>query len=184
MQWVAEASKPKLFDCPLSSQWKVPYLGNPVDSTPATLAEPLSRSTKAVAVGLAVRDPNVQEILLALIRLNRMRVQALGIPPLEVEIAPPGAETSLLVGYIASDEDAEYFEDALRRAGNLPSVVLVPRDTEARLLQKVTQRLTKVVKLPEGAQAIANAIRDELVATAGPTMKPENRLPTGLGDSK
>ena len=122
-------------------------------------------------IGVAVRDPNIREVLLALIRLNRMPVRGLGTMASHVEVGPPDPADALLVGYIASDEDAEYFDEALRQTGNLPSVALVPRGTSPRLVERVASKAAKIVSLPVGAQTIADAIRAQLEAkTASGTL--------------
>jgi len=144
-------------------------------------AEPPSPSLPVV--GVAVRDPNVREVLLALIRLNRMQVRGFDGSSPQVEVGPPAPGDSLLVGYFVSNEDAEYFADALRITGGPPSIALVPRDADDRLAEKVARQVTKVVRLPENSQAIADAIRDQLVTTVA-SSKNSNRPPlTGSRDS-
>jgi hypothetical protein len=139
----------------------------------------LPHTPDAVAVGVAVRDPNIRDVLLGLLRLSRMRAQGMGAPSvsgapsLQIEVGSLTREADLLVGYISSPEDAQYFDAALRNAGNPPSVVLVTPTADARLVEKIVLSGSKVVHLPDDAQAIADAIRSQL--TASPTV---NRVPT------
>jgi hypothetical protein len=143
-------------------------------------SSPVPHSVAEVTV--AVRDPIVHEIILALIRLNRMQVRSLG-PPDPREKAPPSAGgSSILVGYISSTADAEYFESAMRQAGHPPFVALVPHDVDPKLLESIEQRVTKVIRLPEDARTIAEAIRGQWapaqVSRREPTDPPEtNRAP-------
>lgn len=138
-------------------------------------AEP-SRSSDAVAVGVAVRDPSVEEVLLALLRLNRMQVQELGRPLHQIEVGPPVGRIAVLVGYVSSAEDAEYFDGMLRKMGDPPSMALIHRDTDPAVVKRVKKRATRVVRLPEQAQVIADAIRDQLagapVASRRPSKSP------------
>jgi hypothetical protein len=132
-----------------------------------------AHTPNAVAVGVAVRDPNVREVLLGLLRLNRMRARGVGAPvvagiPLpQIEVGAPSSDASLLVGYVASPADAEFFRVALHSAGDPPSVILIPPDADPHLVEQVEQMASKVVRLPDGAQAIANAIRAQLPRNPG-----------------
>jgi hypothetical protein len=143
-------------------------------------AEPPSPSSPVV--GVAVRDPNIREVILGLIRLNRMQVRGLRTKAPQVDVGPPDAADALLVGYIATDEDADYFEEALRQTGGLPSVALVPRDTNSRLTERVARTVTKVVSLPEGAQTIANTIRAQLESNTALARMPA--VPARKGSSE
>jgi hypothetical protein len=125
------------------------------------------RTSRAVVVGVVIRDPNVHEIILALLRLNRMPEGGPASRTARVEVGAATPGTPLLVGYISSAEDAEYFQAALHDAGDPPSAALVPRTTGPRLIERVERMVTKVVLLPDDAQVIAEAIREQLMqATA------------------
>jgi hypothetical protein len=121
-------------------------------STPPTVAE----------VTVAVRDPVVHEIVLALIRLNRMQGRSLGVPdPRGASPPSAAADSSILVGYISSTADYEYFDLAMRQTGHPPFVALVPHDIDPQLLDAVEKKVTKVIRLPENAGAIADSIRGQ-----------------------
>ena len=144
-------------------------------------AKARSHPSSTVAVGVAVRDPNIREVLLALIRLNRMRVRGIGSPPPEIEIGPPATGVSLLVGYISSPADADYFDTALREDGDPPSVALVPRDADPRLVRSVERRATRVVRVPDQGQTIVEAIRAQLAAGSRSVQRPKPASSTRLG---
>jgi hypothetical protein len=137
----------------------------------------------AVAIGIAVRDPNVREVLLGLLRLNRMRVRGVAAPLPQIDVGPPTAGTSLLVGFISSAEDAVYFLASLREAGNPPSIVLVPPDVDARIVEQFDQRTTRVLRLPDDAQSIADAIRAQLAPPAADVGRSPGARPTALPEA-
>jgi hypothetical protein len=112
-------------------------------------------------VTVAVRDPIVHEIILALVRLNRMQGRSLGPQDPREDGPPSAAGPSILVGYISSAADAEYFELAMRQAGHPPFVALVPHDVDPKLLEAIEKKVTKVIRLPDNAQTIADAIRSQ-----------------------
>jgi hypothetical protein len=131
-------------------------------------AEPPSLSLGVAEVTVAVRDPIVHEIVLALIRLNRMQGRSLGTQDPRKETPPGGTGPSILVGYIASPADAEHFDSAMRQVGGPPFVALVPHDVDPQLLNTIEKKVTKVIRLPEDARTIAGAIREQF----GPVPRP------------
>jgi hypothetical protein len=121
-------------------------------------AEQSSVPPGVAEVTVAVRDPIVHEIVLALIRLNKM--QGRSISPQE-ETSQTGSGPSILVGYISSLADVEYFDLAMRQAGHPPFVALVPHDVNPQLLEAIEKKVTKIIRLPEDARTIADAIRGQ-----------------------
>jgi|GEM_PF-3744873 hypothetical protein len=120
------------------------------------------------AIGVAVRDAPIRDVLLALLRLNRMSVRGVGAqvapgsPRLGTDPGPSGLGLALLIGYITSADDAEYFYKMLRYVGGAPSLVLIPAAVDPKLVKSVELRGTTVVKLPLEAGLIADAIRTQL----------------------
>jgi hypothetical protein len=98
-------------------------------------------------------------------------------PPISVGAAVAGS--SLLVGFISSTEDVKYFEGVSRTAGRPPSVILIPKGVDPLPVKGVEQWATKLVLLPDDAQAIADSIRAELVSASRPVASHVNVPPIG-----
>jgi hypothetical protein len=140
--------------------------------------EPASVPPGVAEVTVAVRDPILHEIVLALIRLNRMQGRSLGLPAPREENPPNASGSSILVGYISSTADYEYFDLAMRQTGHPPFVALVPHDVDPQLLEAIEKKVTKVIRLPENAEAIADGIRGQWTPTPIARKVPSGHIET------
>jgi len=126
-----------------------------------------SRPRDSVSVGVAVRDEAVRGVVLGLLRLHRVPVLGVGTKSSRVEVGAPTRGTSLLVGYIASPEDAEYFDTTLREAGEPAAIALVPREVSRPVIERLEKRGTEILRLPTAAETFAQVVRSRLAILAG-----------------
>jgi hypothetical protein len=134
-----------------------------------------STSPASVAVSVATRDPSMNAILLTLFRLNRIPAMGHGLLNAAAAGGLKSSATGIMVGYVVSLEDAEFFHTAVQEAGNPPSVALIPRDASPAVFTMVGAWATSIVRLPEDSQVIADAVRAQSGGIGTPKSLPESR---------